>query len=47
VDIIAGDVHSPGGQNPITRGPFEAPLEAKTAFLMKLNETAMAISDAT
>ena len=32
--------------NPIKRDPFEVPLETKTAFLMKLNETAMAISDA-
>ena len=29
--------------NPIKRDPFEVPLEAKTAFLMKLNETAMAV----
>jgi TldD protein len=27
--------------NPIKRDPFEVPLEAKTAFLMKLNETAL------
>jgi TldD protein len=30
--------------NPITRNPFEVPLETKTAFLMKLNETAMAVA---
>ena len=30
--------------NPITRDPFEVPLETKTAFLMKLNETAMAVA---
>ena len=29
--------------NPIKRDPFEVPLETKTAFLMKLNETAMAV----
>src|SRR4051794_32467150 len=29
--------------NPIKRDPFEVPLEAKTAFLMKLNDTAMAV----
>ena len=29
--------------NPIKRDPFDVPLEAKTAFLMKLNETAMAV----
>ena len=29
--------------NPITRDPFEVPLETKIAFLMKLNETAMAV----
>ncbi|MDP1571338.1 MAG: TldD/PmbA family protein [Vicinamibacterales bacterium] len=29
--------------NPITRDPFEVPLETKTAFLLKLNETAMAV----
>ena len=29
--------------NPIKRDPFEVPLEDKTAFLMKLNETAMAV----
>ena len=29
--------------NPIRRDPFEVPLETKTAFLMKLNETAMAV----
>jgi TldD protein len=29
--------------NPIKRDPFEVPLEAKTAFLLKLNETAMAV----
>jgi TldD protein len=29
--------------NPITRDPFDVPLDAKTAFLMKLNETAMAV----
>jgi TldD protein len=29
--------------NPIKRDPFEVPLEAKTAFLMKLNETAMKV----
>src|SRR6188768_2984786 len=27
--------------NPIKRDPFDVPLEAKTAFLMKLNETAL------
>ena len=29
--------------NPIKRDPFEVPLEAKTAFLLTLNETAMAV----
>ena len=29
--------------NPIKRDPFEVPLDAKTAFLMKLNETAMKV----
>src|SRR5262245_38581954 len=29
--------------NPIKRDPFEVPLETKTAFLMKLNETALAV----
>jgi TldD protein len=29
--------------NPIKRDPFDVPLDAKTAFLMKLNETAMAV----
>ena len=29
--------------NPIKRDPFEVPLETKTAFLFKLNETAMAV----
>lgn len=29
--------------NPIKRDPFEVPLETKTAFLMKLNEAAMAV----
>src|SRR3954469_17136631 len=29
--------------NPIKRDPFDVSLEAKTAFLMKLNETAMAV----
>ncbi len=29
--------------NPIARDPFEVPLETKIAFLMKLNETAMAV----
>src|SRR5829696_5456764 len=29
--------------NAIKRDPFEVPLEAKTAFLMKLNETAMTV----
>jgi TldD protein len=29
--------------NPIKRDPFEVPLETKLAFLMKLNETAMAV----
>ncbi len=29
--------------NQIKRDPFEVPLETKTAFLMKLNETAMAV----
>ena len=29
--------------NPITRDPFEVSLETKTAFLLKLNETAMAV----
>ena len=29
--------------NPIKRDPFEVPLETKIAFLMKLNETAMAV----
>src|SRR5262245_48048644 len=29
--------------NPIKRDPFEVPLDAKTAFLMTLNETAMAV----
>ena len=29
--------------NAIKRDPFEVPLEAKTGFLMKLNETAMAV----
>ena len=29
--------------NPIKRDPFDVPLETKTAFLMKLNETAMAV----
>jgi TldD protein len=29
--------------NPIKKDPFEVPLDAKTAFLMKLNETAMAV----
>jgi len=29
--------------NPIARDPFEVPLEAKIAFLMTLNETAMAV----
>jgi TldD protein len=31
--------------NPIKRDPFEVPLETKIAFLMKLNETAMAVKD--
>ena len=30
--------------NPIKRDPFEVPLETKTAFLMKLNETALAVT---
>jgi TldD protein len=30
--------------NPVRRDPFEVPLEAKTAFLMNLNETAMAVA---
>ena len=34
---------SPPGPIPIKRDPFEVPLETKTAFLMKLNETAMAV----
>ena len=29
--------------NPIKRDPFEVPLETKTAFLMKLNEAALAV----
>src|SRR4051794_28615503 len=29
--------------NPIKRDPFDVPLETKTAFLMKLNETALAV----
>jgi TldD protein len=29
--------------NPVKRDPFEVPLETKTAFLLKLNETAMAV----
>src|SRR5829696_9111170 len=29
--------------NPIKRDPFEVPLDTKTAFLMKLNATAMAV----
>jgi TldD protein len=29
--------------NPIRKDPFEVPLEAKTAFLFKVNETAMAV----
>ncbi len=33
--------------NPIKRDPFEVPLETKTAFLMKLNETAMAVPGVT
>lgn len=33
--------------NPIKRDPFEVPLESKTAFLMKLNETAMAVPGVT
>ncbi|HEX8027226.1 MAG TPA: DNA gyrase modulator, partial [Vicinamibacterales bacterium] len=30
--------------NPITRDPFAVPLETKTAFLMKLNDTAMGVT---
>src|SRR3954469_17496386 len=30
--------------NPIRRDPFDVPLEDKTAFLMKLNDTAMAVA---
>ena len=33
--------------NPIRSDPFEVPLEAKIAFLMKLNETAMAVKGVT
>ena len=33
--------------NPIKRDPFEVPLETKTAFLMKLNETALAVPGVT
>jgi TldD protein len=30
--------------NPIKRDPFDVPLETKTAFLLKLNETALAVA---
>jgi TldD protein len=33
--------------NPITRDPFEVPLDTKIAFLMKLNETALGVAGVT
>ena len=43
VVLAAADKVVATWSNPIKRDPFEVPLETKTAFLMKLNETAMAV----
>ena len=43
VVLAAADKVVANWNNPIKRDPFEVPLETKTAFLMKLNETAMAV----
>src|SRR5688572_6728083 len=43
VVLAAADKVVANWNNPIRRDPFEVPLETKTAFLMKLNETAMAV----
>src|SRR4051794_19794802 len=43
VTLAAADKVAATWANPIKRDPFEVPLEAKTEFLMKLNETAMAV----
>lgn len=43
VVLAAADKVTATWANPIKRDPFDVPLETKTAFLMKLNETAMAV----
>jgi TldD protein len=43
VVLAAADKVIETWSNPIKRDPFEVPLETKTAFLMKLNESAMAV----
>ncbi|HEU4892661.1 MAG TPA: TldD/PmbA family protein [Vicinamibacterales bacterium] len=43
VALAAADKVVATWANPIKRDPFDVPLETKTAFLMKLNETAMAV----